>query len=117
MFDLQGRAKFDAWTRYGEELQRSHKGKSTSELADLARTRYITIAKEQFGFDDTTPVSERSQKAAPTGDATREKTADELLDEDEDELPSSGPGGGMAAVSTMNANETQGKSDRNAAQS
>lgn len=99
MFDFQGRAKYDAWVKHGSELEKAHHGKSTPELATLAKARYIEIAKDKFQFDEgQAQVLENAVQAAPQ----REKTADELLDEDEEESPPhpSASTGGMS-VSTM----------------
>lgn len=101
MFDFQGRAKYDAWTKYGNEMEKAHPDTSKDELAQLAKARYISIAKEKFGFnEDHQPVLASKASNEPQ----REKTADELLDEDEDESPprASASTGGMS-VSTMSA--------------
>lgn len=97
MFDFAGRAKYDAWTRYGSELEKTHHGKTVNELAQLAKARYIDIAKRNFGFDE---AQETSEVTVVTEEY--EKTADELLQEDEEVLPpqASGSTGGMS-VSTM----------------
>lgn len=101
MFDFQGRAKYDAWAKYGNEMEKAHPDTSKDELAQLAKARYISIAKEKFGFnEDHQPVLTNEALNEPQ----REKTADELLDEDEDESPpqASASTGGMS-VSTMSA--------------
>jgi hypothetical protein len=107
MFDFAGRAKYDAWTRYGSELEKAHNGKKRDELAQLAKARYIGIAKSHFAFDEGQEVQETK---APVEE--REKTADELLDEDEEVSPpqASASTGGMA-VSTMSMHASTTEDD------
>ena len=98
MFDFAGRAKYDAWANLGVELGTRHQGKTIDELAQMAKTRYIELATQKFGFDDTQDMSILTKPAEE-----REKTADELLDEDEEDSqppPSAASTGGMS-VSTM----------------
>lgn len=97
VFDFAGRAKYDAWTKCGGDLEKAHPGKSKAELATLAKARYIDVAKQYFAFNE----AEDPLKAEHAVEA-REKTADELLDEDEEDPPQhpSGSTGGKS-VSKM----------------
>lgn len=97
MFDFAGRAKYDAWAKCGTELEKAHPAKHSDELVLLAKARYIEVAKQYFAFDEEEEPTV-SQKVVEA----REKTADELLDEDEEDSPPqvSGSTGGMS-VSKM----------------
>lgn len=105
MFDFAGRAKYDAWTRYGTQLQEENTSSNAESLAQLAEQRYVSIAESKFAFDTQSTVSTPAQSQP-----THEKSVDELLDEEEEQeeqLPpstsgSTSNGGGMVSVSTMN---------------
>lgn len=98
MFDFQGRAKFDAWTRFGNDLEKQHPTSGRDELMNLAKARYVTIAKDKFGFNET---EEPQRTPQVPKEPQREKTADELLDEDEEDTPQASASNGGMSVSTM----------------
>ena len=105
IFDFQGRAKWDVWKRLGDSLK-------SNNAQTLAETRYVQLCEEKLGFNSEAgaPLSSpRNQR----NDNHKEKSADELLDEDDDleNVRNDRQGAsttGMAAVSTMQLDEGHG---------
>lgn len=104
MLDFQGKAKYDAWSRLGAALEAESAGDNPT--VDMARERYIAIAKDKLGFAEHSDETIPSKAQPSSATHQREMTADELLDADDDEEGNAaGAKTGMVSVSTMNTND------------
>ncbi|KAL7004514.1 hypothetical protein EMMF5_005925 [Cystobasidiomycetes sp. EMM_F5] len=107
LFEFEGRAKFDAWSRIGTALQSAGSGE---RAVQEARKQYLKIARKQLNFVDTPKDNglAANKGVEPSTAPSRERTADEMLDDvdnvdDETGYSASGQGSNMVVVSRMRA--------------